>query len=277
MVGSLFFSLPSNSFMHSHPAAVTSAVPTAKVVASESQRRKYTSSKQLQPPKHACSIGTQPKNRKSSSTQITPNSSASSRTAVGRDSSPLSMCPAAPISHISGNVSLFGERFCKATIPRSGSTRHTRTLRCHIFSLCTKPRGLDSPVGTARSKYISKPTVGVCITSKISDVDCATASAFGLCEVIAQRGPRCSLCVHYCSYIILILSRDLCIFGSLRLPIKFYDFKANFSPRRDFFVPAIRGLLTQDVTCHTNCPYGARLLKVVEFSFNASARSRMGK
>ena len=188
MVGSHVFILSSNSFMQNHPAAVTSAFPNVKVVASESQRKKYTSSKQLQPPKHACSIGTHPKNCKSFSTQVTPNSSASSRTAVDRDLSPLSMCPATPISHISGNVSLLGERFCSTTIPRSGSMRHTRTLRCHIFSLCTNPLGLDSPVGTARSMYISKPAVGGSMTSKISDADCATASAFGLCDFIARRG-----------------------------------------------------------------------------------------
>ena len=33
---------------------------------------------------------------------------------------------------------------------------------------------------------------------------------------------------------------DLFLFGSLRLPIKFHDFKASFSPRRDFFVPPMR-------------------------------------
>ena len=47
-----------------------------------------------------------------------------------------------------------------------------------------------------------------------------------------------------------LLRRDLILFGSLRLPIKFHDFKAYFSPRRDLFVPPMRRSFTQGGTYH---------------------------
>mmetsp|Transcript_3477 Transcript_3477/g.14012 ORF Transcript_3477/g.14012 Transcript_3477/m.14012 type:complete len:221 (+) Transcript_3477:1508-2170(+) len=186
-VGSPVFSFSSSSFMGIQAVAVTSASPTANAVASESHRRMYTSSKQLQPPRSACSAGTQQRKRSSSPSQTTPSSSASSRTAVGRDSSPLSMCPAALMSHRSGNVSLFGERFCNATRPRAGSTSQTCTERCHIFIAWVSPLVIISPVGSGRSRYTSNDGRGGRITSNISDDDCASARAFGLSDVIAAR------------------------------------------------------------------------------------------
>ena len=115
MAGSLFFILLSNSFMQNHPAAVTSAFPSAKVVASESQRRIN--------PRSSCSLPNTPvpsvRSPKIASpfqhkSPPTPPRLRALRSVV---TCPRSRCP--PISHISGNVSFFGERFCNATIPRS--------------------------------------------------------------------------------------------------------------------------------------------------------------
>jgi len=126
MAGSLFFILLSNSFMQNHPAAVTSAFPSAKVVASESQRRINPRSSCSLP--NTCSIGTQPKNRKSVSTQITPNSSATSRTAVGRDLSPLSM---------SADFPHFGKRVFlrRALLQRHHPSICSKKSCCRIFVL----------------------------------------------------------------------------------------------------------------------------------------------
>eukprot|EP00740_Mantoniella_antarctica_P021736 CAMPEP_0198687668 /NCGR_PEP_ID=MMETSP1468-20131203/70898_1 /TAXON_ID=1461545 /ORGANISM="Mantoniella sp, Strain CCMP1436" /LENGTH=215 /DNA_ID=CAMNT_0044435975 /DNA_START=408 /DNA_END=1055 /DNA_ORIENTATION=+ len=168
-----------------HATAVTSASPMA-ISSSDGRSRKYTSSKQLQPPRPACLAGTVNANSSSSRVVATPNSSASSRTAVSTESCPDSMWPAAEMSHRFGNVSLFGERFCSATTCLSRSMSHTCTERCQSRSWCTNPRAFVAPVGTPFIVKISNPHItpssssrGGSITSNISDADCASVSASG--------------------------------------------------------------------------------------------------
>ena len=60
-----------------------------------------------------------------------------------------------------------------------------------------------------------------------------------VCLFVFLEGFKCSEGIYIPSF---VTKARLILFGSLRFPIKYREFKANFSPRRDFFVPPSRSI-----------------------------------